>query len=38
LKLSEAVRVPVAVGAKTMVALQLADAARLVPQVLLEIW
>lgn len=35
--LSEAVRVPAAVGAKTMVAVQVADAATLVPQVLLKI-
>jgi hypothetical protein len=37
-KLSVAVRIPVAVGEKTMVAVQLADAARLVPHVLLDIW
>jgi hypothetical protein len=36
--LSVAVRIPVAVGEKTMVAVQLADAARLVPHVLLDIW
>jgi hypothetical protein len=34
-KLSVPVRVPAAIGLKTMVAVQLADAARLVPQVLL---
>jgi hypothetical protein len=36
-KLRVAVRVPVVVGEKTMVAVQLADAARVVPQVLLDI-
>lgn len=38
LKLSVAVRVPVVVGANTMFTVQLAAAARLVPQVLLKIW
>jgi hypothetical protein len=37
LKFKVAVRVPLTFGAKTMLAVQLADAARLVPQVLLEI-
>ena len=37
LKFRVAVRVPVVVGEKTMVAVQLADAARVVPQVLLDI-
>jgi hypothetical protein len=36
-KLRVAVRVPVVVGANTMVAVQLAEAARVVPQVLLDI-
>ena len=38
LKFKVAVRVPVAVGEKTIVAVQAAEAARLVPHVLLEIW
>lgn len=37
LKLSVAVRVPLAIGAKAMLAVQLAEAARLVPHVLLDI-
>jgi hypothetical protein len=37
LKFSVAVRVPATVGAKTMFAVQLAEAASVVPQVLLEI-
>jgi hypothetical protein len=36
-KLRVAVRVPVVVGEKTTVAVQVAEAARLVPQVLLDI-
>ena len=37
-KIRVAVRIPVAVGEKTMVAVQLVDAARLDPHVLLDIW
>lgn len=38
LKFSVAVRVPAAVGPKTILTVQLADAARLVPQVFEKIW